>query len=119
MDDTLYCPVCGNKLKTNHHKKKILHAINKTANYAERVCSDGHNHIVDVWVDKATKKVDLLRLSIKYSRIFEVDYVNQKCRIVSVKDGEYQYIDIPKIIEPDFPDLEKLKERVKLYILFS
>ena len=121
MDDILHCPICGNKLRTSHHPNKLLHAINKTADYAERICSEGHNHIVAIWTNKATKKVDLLKLSLnsKYSRFLEIDYVNQKCRITCAKNGEYDYIDIPKMIEPDFPDLEKLKERVSLYILFS
>lgn len=74
-----------------------------------------------VWTDKATKKVDLLKLSLspKYSRFLEIDYVNQKCRIICTKDGEHEYIDIPKMVEPDFPDLVKLKEKISLYIVFS
>ncbi len=121
MDDVSHCPICGNKLRTSHHTKKLLHATGKTSDYAERICSDGHNHVVSIWADKTTKQVDLLRLSLnsKYSRFLEIDYVNKKCRITCAKNGEYEYIDIPKMIEPDFPDLVKLKERVSLYILFS
>lgn len=121
MDDILHCPICGNKMRTSHHKQKLLHAVDKTADYAQRICSNGHNHIVNIWVDKSTKKVDLLRISLnpKYSRFVDIDYVNQKCRITCAKDGEYDYIDIPKMIEPDFPNLEKLKEKVSLYIVFS
>ena len=122
MDDVLHCPVCGNKLRTSHHTNKLLHATGKTSDYAERICSQGHNHIVAIWTDKETQKVDLLRLSLnpKYSRFLEIDYVNQKCRITCIaRSGEYEYIDIPKMIEPDFPDLEKLKERVGLYVVFS
>ena len=99
----------------------MLHAINKTSDYAERICSDGHNHIVALWYDKTGKQVDWLRLSLNsnYSRFLEIDFVNQKCRITCAKDGEYEHIDIPRMIEPDFPDLVKLKEKVSLYILFS
>lgn len=104
-----------------HLPDKLLHVVNKTANYAERRCSDGHNHIVSFWTDKYTKQVDLLKISLKpnYTRFIEIDYVNQKCRITCQKDGEYEYIEIPKMIEPDFPDLVKLKERVGLYVVFS
>ncbi len=121
MDDVLHCPICGNKLRTSHHTNKILYPINRTGDYAERICSEGHNHIIAVWTNKTTKKVDLLKLSLnsKYSRFLEIDYVNQKCRITCAKDGEYEYIDIPKMIEPDFPDLVRLKEKVSLYIVFS
>lgn len=121
MDDVLNCPICGNKLRTKHHTNKYVPFIEQTGDYAERLCSKGHNHIVDMWVNKTTEQVDFLRLSLnpKYSRFLEIDYVHQKCRITCVKDGEYEYIDIPKMIVPDFPDLVKLKERVSLYVVFS
>jgi uncharacterized protein YbaR (Trm112 family) len=121
MDDVLHCPICGNKLKTNHHTNKLLHPTGKTVDYAERICSEWPNHILAIWTDKASKKVDLLKFSLnpKYSRFLEIDYVNQKCRIICTKEGEIQNIEIPKMIEPDFPDLEKLKERVSLYVVFS
>lgn len=119
MDDILTCPICGNKMRTNHLKNKLLHPVQKTANYAERCCTN--QHVVMFWVDKATKKVDLIKISLspKYSRFIEIDYVNQKCRITCAKDGEEEHIEIPKMIEPDFPDLVALKERVNLYVVFS
>lgn len=121
MDDVLLCPICGNKMRTSHQQNKLLHEVEKTADYASRVCSNQPNHVVILWTDKETKKVDLLKISLnpKYSRFIEIDFVNQKCRITCAKEGEYEYIDIPKMIEPDFPDLTKLKERVSLYVVFS
>jgi len=121
MDDALCCPICNNKLRTSHLTSKLLHPIGKTADYAERVCSQGYNHIVTIWTDKATKQVDLIKISLnpRYSRFLEIDYVNQRCRITCAKEGEYNYIEIPKMLIPDFPDLVKLKEIVSLYILFS
>lgn len=121
MDDILLCPICGNKLRTHNLDNKLLHHIGKTANYAERVCSRGHNHVLMIWVDKETKQIDFLKLSLnpKYSRFVEVDFVNQRCRISCLKDGQAEYIEIPKMLELDFPDLTKLKERVGMYIVFS
>lgn len=121
MDDVLRCPICGNKMRTKHHTNKMLYPVNKTADYAERICSLGHNHVITIWTDKTTKQVDLINLSLnpKYSRFLEMDFVNQKCRITCAKDGEKEYIDIPRMIVPDFPDLTKLKEKVSLYVVFS
>jgi hypothetical protein len=121
MDDVLCCPICGNKLRSYNLLNHLLDQVGKTANYAQRICNKGHNHSLMMFVDKDTKKVDLIKISLNpsYSRYLEIDFVNQKCRIACLKDGKPDYIIIEKMIDPDFPDLVKLKERVGLYILFS
>lgn len=121
MDDTLACPICGNKFRNLRLPNKHLHDVNKTANYLERTCSDKMNHCLQLFSDEATSKVDLLKLSLdpKYSKYLEIDFLNQKCRINCLKDNKPTYIDIKKMIIPDFPSLVKLKERVDFYILFS
>jgi len=115
MDDTLHCPICGNKMRTVNIKQ----LYERTGNWAERTCN-GMNHSLQV-VATPKGKVDLLKLSLnpKYSKFLEIDFVNQKCRIICMKDSKPDYIDIAKMIEPDFPDLVKLKERVLLYVTFS
>lgn len=121
MDDTLSCPICGKKLR-NLKKNGPLHAVGKSGNYIERVCSKGPNHRgLQFFVDEATQKVDLLKLPLnaKYSRYLEIDFHNQRCRISCMKDNKPEYIDIPKMLFPDFPDLVKLKEVVSMYIVFS
>lgn len=120
MDDTLACPICGNKFRNINCENKLLHDIGKTANYVERTCTE-MNHCLQLFTDKETKQVDLLKLSLnpKYSRYLEIDFLNQKCRINCLKDNKSEYIDIPKMIQPDFPHLTKLKERVSMYIVFS
>lgn len=120
MDDVLNCPICGDKTRNIHTDNKLLHPVSKTANYTERVCA-GHNHTISLWTDRDTKQVDFIKLSLNpsYSRWIEVDYINQKCRIVCSKNGEYEYIEIPKMLDLDFPDLAKLKEKVSIYIIFS
>ena len=121
MDDTLACPICGNKLRNIKLSNKFLHPVGKTANYIERTCSEGMNHSLQLFTDENNNQVDFLKLSLnpKYSRYIEIDFINQKCRINCLKEGKPDYIDIPKMIYPDFPLLTKLKERVSLYIIFS
>jgi len=99
----------------------LLHPIGKTADYAERVCSEGYNHIISLWTDKTTKTVDLLKVSLsaKYSRFLEIDFINKKCRIICAKGGKHQYIDIPRLLVPDFPSLTELKKVVSLFITLS
>jgi len=121
MDDLLHCPICGNKLRTSHLNNKLLHPIGKIADYAERVCSEGYNHIVSLWTDKATSQIDLIKLSLnhKYSRFVEIDYINNKSRITCVKEGKYEYIEIPRLLDLDFNDLSAIKKTCSLFITFS
>lgn len=79
------------------------------------------NHVIQVFYNTRSKQIDFLKLSLnpKYSRFLEIDYYNQKCRISCVRDGNIEYIDIESLIEPDFPDLVKLKEKVSVYVVFS
>lgn len=119
MDDSLLCPICGNKFRNVNLNNRYLHPIGKTADFIERTCSQGMNHVIQIYYDG--QRVDFVRLSLnpKYSKFLEIDFLNQKCRISCLKNGKAEYIEIPKMIEPDFPLLEKLKERVSLYVVFS
>ena len=121
MDDVLNCPICGNKLRNVKCPDKFLHPAGKSSNYIERTCSQGRNHSLQLFCDEKTKQVDLLKLSLSadYSRYLEINFATQKCRIHCMKAGVTEYIDIDKMIEPDFPELKKLKERVGLYVTFS
>jgi hypothetical protein len=121
MDDLLNCPICNNKLKNIRLSSRHLHDVNKTANYIERTCTQGRNHSIQFFTDEETKQVDLLKISLNasYSRYIDIDFFNNKCKITCYKSGVSQSIHMDKLIEPDFPDLVKLKERVNLYVTFS
>jgi hypothetical protein len=121
MRDTKVCPICGLKMRTINLKNKKLHNSDKASTYAERTCSKGLNHTVMFFSDTVTGQVDFLKLSLtpKYSKFLEIDYINQKCRIACKKEGKTEYIDIPKLLIPDFPHLADLKSKVDLYVVFS
>lgn len=121
MDDILNCPICGNKLRNVKMANKLLHGTGKTSDYIERTCAQGRNHTIQFFTDEATNQVDLLKISLnpKYSRYLEINYVTKSCRISCMKAGKAEYIEIEKMIDPDFPDLIKLKERVAMYVVFS
>lgn len=79
------------------------------------------NHLLQFYYDKNTKQVDFLNLSLNpfYSRWVEVDFYNKKSRIIIYNNNERQYIELPRIIEPDFNNLTPLKEKISLFIAFS
>lgn len=121
MDDTLACPICRNKLRTTNSTDLLLHRTGKISDYAERVCTRGKNHAIQFFTDLKTGEVDFLTISLnpKYSRFLEIDFVNRRCYALLFKDGVREVVGIPKMIEPDFPDLEKLKEKISMYVVFS
>jgi len=121
MNDTLYCPVCNNKLKNKNLPNQKLYAVDNQSDYIERTCSSGFNHSLRFFTDKKTKKVHLLKTSISpnYSRFIEIDFLNHKSKISCFKMGESEAININKIIEPDFPNLSNLKNKVDVYVKFS
>lgn len=120
MDDTTACPICGKRMRTVKAQDMYLPSAEKTGNFFERTCS-GPNHSVQFFTNEETGLIDILKFSLdsKYTRYLEIDYFNKRCRIFCMKNGEAKYIHIPKMIEPDFPNLEKLKERISIYVVFS
>lgn len=121
MEDTATCPICGNKLTNLRLKNSYLAAMDKVANYMRRTCTKGFSHNYQHLVDEATSKVDWLKLSLnpRGGRWVEINYVTNASRIICVKGEEIDTIDIGKSLEPDFPDLTKLKEKISVYVLFS
>jgi hypothetical protein len=121
MDDLLHCPICNNKLRNSHLHNKFLHLVSKTSDYVERICANGHSHFLSFWTDKLTQQVDLLKVSLApdYSRFIEIDFLNQTSRIIVVQDTNYQYIEVPQVLELDWPELIDLKKKVSLLIVFQ
>lgn len=119
MDDTLICPICGDKLKNTKNHKNLF--IGKFANIIKRHCANGMNHIITLYSDTSVNKVDFLRVSLEpnYSKIIEIDFHNQKSKILLYKNGLSQTMHLQKIFEPDFPALENLRKQVNLFILLS
>lgn len=134
MDDIIFCPICDNKFTSRStyittldpealpikKTKRYCSRAHKPSNYTERVCTN-MNHSILIMANKTTNKIDFIKMSLnpKYSKYIEIDFYHQKCRISCLKDGKPEYIEVPKMITPDFPDLIKLREKVLLYVTFS
>jgi hypothetical protein len=117
MDDLTLCPICRQKLRSLHTPGKQLPWIGKTANYIERLCSNGLNHTLQVFTDSDSGQIDLLKLSLnpRYSRFLEIDFVNEKCRLSCFKEGKVERLTIDRLLMPDFPSLSALKEKIRIY----
>lgn len=117
MDDTLICPICQKKL--SNYAVSSRQDLDKTSTYTERKCA-GMNHIIVLLSNKKTNKIDYIKMSLNpnYSKFIEIDFFNKKSRISCFRDGKPEHIEISKMLEPDFPQLTKLKEKVNLFVLF-
>jgi transcription elongation factor Elf1 len=120
MEDTLTCPVCGQKL-SNQSQQYYLAMLNKKADMVQRTCTKGIGHSFQILTDKATNKVDWIKLSLNpwYTRWVEINCVTGRSRIAYLKNGKAEYLDIERRLEPDFPSLERLREKVNIYVVFS
>jgi hypothetical protein len=121
MEDTLTCPICGNKLRNNRLVNEFIHLLDKTSTFVERSCTAQFGHSLQFFTDTITGKVDLLKLSLtpQYSRFIEINYISGKSRISCLKNSKADYIEIERILEPDYPYLLALKEKVGLFVILS
>lgn len=120
MDDTLLCPICSNKLKTITKKNTYLHYINSQGNYYIRICSSGINHFLKLITDIQTKKVVLVNFSVDktYSKFVSLDFFNKKSWITCFKNNIPNIIKMDRLLEPDFPQLNNISQKVKLLVTF-
>lgn len=121
MDDILDCPICGNKLRNLYMSHRYMHAIGKASSYIERTCVGGMNHSLQFFTDSENNKIDLIKVSLnpKLNRFVEVNFFSNKSRILCMKEGRDESIELPKMLELDFPDLIKLRNKIALYVVFS
>ena len=120
MIDTNKCPICSEKLKNRKLKNHYLYFVENISDYIEKTCSNGMNHTVQIFTDVKTKKIHLLKTSLShdYSKFIEFDFLNSKSRISYFKLGIPEYINIKKLINPDFPKLINIKDKVNTYVNF-
>jgi len=117
MHDTLYCPICNNKLKNKKLINYKSYFIGNISNYIQRTCTNGMNHTLQFITEEKTKKVHSLKTSLNelYSRFIEIDFVNYKSRISFFNFGKPDHLIINNIFDLDFPNLKKIKEKVEIY----
>jgi len=119
MQDTLYCPICGDKMRSKK-EQAYVQLLNKDSNFIERTCT-GLNHCIQLVIDLSSKEIDFMKISLSrdFSRFVLIDIVNNKSNIICLKKNEKQSFEVPRAMIPDFPDLKELKRIIGLYITFS
>jgi hypothetical protein len=120
MQDTLYCPICGDRLKNCIYKNTFLSYIDKKSTFINRVCP-GTNHLLTLTIDKKSKNVDYLSLSLKpdFSVRININFLEENCTALFIKNNAIvNSIYIPKKIDLDFPDLKAFKDKIFNYIAF-
>ena len=120
MNDFTSCPICGNSLR-KHASSKFLFPINKFSHFIEKICSNQPNHLIQFFIDSTTNNVDFVKMSLNhlFTKYIEIDFVNQKSTISIYKQSVPKHFYLNKIIEPDFPKLTLLKEKVDIILTFS
>lgn len=120
MNDTTRCFLCYSQLKS------LKNCYNKQYKkyWLKRYCQANINHTCVFYTDSISKKIISLTITVlhnsKQSMIAEFDFKDNNTTIKMLENNkEINKIEIPKIIEPDFPKLEEFKEKIRSYVLFS
>lgn len=126
------CPICGSKLKNtiNFENGIIIISSYHKGHFISRICNQPGHYLR--LVNKKKKNDDanssiidnflcLLKVSLSsdYSHAIEIDYLKNQSVISLYKNHLPEKIIVPYVLEIDFPDLEKLKAKVNLFIAFN
>ena len=75
------------------------------------------SHLCELFLDKGYKVVCLDNLIT--GKLSNIRHLLKNKNFKFIKHNVSEYIDIPTLIEPDFPELVRLKEKVTFYITFK
>lgn len=119
MEDFSICPICGKKLSVIK-LNRFIKFIDKTSCFLDKKCV-GVNHFFQIFIDQVTKKIDYMKFSLypTYSQYVHINFIKQYSNIYIYKNGEHFKINIPRIIDPDFPNLIGIKEKINKLLLLS
>jgi hypothetical protein len=115
------CPICNDKFNFLYNGEYSPFS-NKKCNFVVRYCG-GINHIIQIYSNEDSCEIENMLISLEddYSCFIDINFVNNCSKIsyINSKEKESNKIFVPKLLTPDFPDLEKLREKVKKYIILD
>jgi hypothetical protein len=105
------CPICQNEMVIDEHKIKYV-------DYVCRFDLDDHLYMHRVCQDK------IMQLKIRFtepdhSRIYVKIYYDQGKSEVWTRSQDNERIKIGHVFDLDFSEIDKLKRKIKTYLLFS
>ena len=111
MENVENCPICQEKLKESQF-----------FNFIEKSCYNGYGHWLTLLIDSNSLKVINARfcLDVNGSKIISISFKDKKTTIQFLQNSvKYNYIELDYSLEPDFPELTKLKNKINnLLFLF-
>jgi len=109
------CPICQAELKQDYRsERKPLHEHDFTCSMRD----DNHSYSIRTVDDTMVKIKVRLQDTDDERLIFLIDYADHKLEIWT-KAGQTNRVVIPVSFEPDFSDIEKLKEKIRTYLIFA
>lgn len=122
MNDSSACPICGIKMANSYSSSsKIYFTGYEEKNIVSRTCNKS-SHLVHMFSNTDTNKVELIKISLDadYSTYIYIDFIQNKTSILVYNSLTKltNNIYVNKILDLDFPNLDLLKSKVKLYTTF-
>jgi hypothetical protein len=117
MEDFKVCPICNEKMRALNKIKLLVNNVSMLT--TERVCANGVTHCLQTFSKDNELLILKVSLNNKFTKFITINYATGKSVIGCWKEGKNSPILIDKILDVDFPSLEKLKSKIDLYIAFS
>lgn len=118
QDPGIFCPICNSVLET----QASIGAKNQVL--LNRRCKSAINHTFLISLVKLTKEVLSVRVSLSpdFTIFCSINFDTKIIAIDRYHDNSYDkktFLIKDKVIEPDFPDLKNLRNKVQTYINFD
>ena len=111
------CPMCGKKLTNSNSPSQIIGG--KLSKFTQSWCVSEFDHQFEILWDENSYQIDLMQINWDNCRSVKLNYVNNISNIFCWKKNTAYSIIVPRVLEPDFPNLKSFKEKVDLIILYS
>lgn len=100
------CPICANKLKSNKYPE----------DFTQSICNTSPAHYISVCT--MNKKIHSLYLVLDDYSAIQILFLTKQTIYYYNPSNSKEYLTIPRILIPDFPSLNKLKQKLSTLKVF-